>query len=201
MAMSSAPLLPEVQAFVDTVRGLCAEGRKGEALWTAVADPLRKLLAEPALKEHTKSWPDTKHGDGAPGNLLFYEDPDYGFVLNALVKAPHSTTNIHDHGQSWTLYGVLEGGEHIDRYVRTDGGAPGHEPATLAKDGAFDVTPGYIDVVPPWQIHQEKNGDERTIGFIVRSQRSGTFTQYRFDTASGSVTSYDGPRQIPFTLA
>lgn len=199
--MSSAPLLPEVQAFVDTVRGLCAEGRKDEALWTAVADPLRKLLAEPALKEHTKNWPDTKQGDGAPGNLLFYEDPDYGFVLNALVKAPHSTTNIHDHGQSWTLYGVLEGGEHIDRYVRTDGGAPGDEPATLSQDGAFDVTPGYIDVVPPWQIHQEKNGDERTIGFIVRSQRSGTFTQYRFDTASGSVTSYDGPRQIPFTLA
>ena len=96
---------------------------------------------------------------------------------------------------------MLEGGEHIDRYVRTDGGAPGHEPATLAQDGAFDVTPGYIDVVPPWQIHQEKNGEERTIGFIVRSQRSGTFTQYRFDTASGSVTSYDGPRQIPLTLA
>jgi hypothetical protein len=48
----------------------------------------------------------------------------------------------------------------------------------------FVVTPGYIDVVPPWQIHQEKNGAERTIGFIVRSQRSSTLTQYRFDTAT-----------------
>jgi hypothetical protein len=63
----------------------------------------------------------------------------------------------------------------------------------------FGVMPGYIDVVPPRQIHQEKNGDERTIGFIVRGQRSST--QYRFDTATGGVSSYDGPRQIPFTLS
>lgn len=199
--MNSQPLLPQVQKFIDIVRGLCAKGFEGDALWSAVAEPLRDLLADPDLQAHTKHWPDTKQGDGAPGNLLFYEDPDYGFVLNALVKAPHATTNVHDHGPSWTLYGVLEGGEHIDRYVRSDGGAPGEEPAELARQGEFDVTPGYIDVVPPWQIHQEKNGAERTIGFIVRSQRSGTFTQYRFDKATGGVSSYDGPKQIPFTLA
>jgi len=199
--MTDQPLLPPVQKFVDTVRSLCDEGREDETLWPEVAEPLRDLLADPELQAHTKNWPDTKQGDGAPGNLLFYEDPDYGFVLNALVKAPHSTTNIHDHGQSWTLYGVLEGGEHIERYVRTDGGAPGDEPATIEKEGDFDVTPGYIDVVPPWQIHQEKNGDDRTIGFIVRSQRSGTFVQYRFDPSTGGVASYNGPRQIPFELA
>lgn len=199
--MTAQPLIPPVRKFVDEVRSLCAAGLDANALWPRVAEPLRNLLADPDLKAHAKSWPDTKQGDGAPGNLLFYEDPDYGFVLNALVKAPHSTTNVHDHGKSWTLYGVLEGGEHIERYVRTDGKDPGEAPAALKKDGDFDVTPGYIDVVPPWQIHQERNGDERTIGFILRSQRSGTFTQYRFDLASGAVTSYDGPRQIPFALA
>ncbi len=199
--MTDQPLLPPVRKFVDTVRGLCAEGREGETLWPEVASHLRDLLADPELQAHTRTWPDTKQGDGAPGNLLFYEDPDYGFVLNALVKAPHSTTNIHDHGPSWTLYGVLEGGEHIERYERKDGGAPGDAPATVEKNGDFDVTPGYIDVVPPWQIHQERNGDDRTIGFIVRSQRSGTFVQYRFDPATGGVSSYNGPRQIPFVLA
>jgi len=56
-------------------------------------------------------------------------------------------------------------------------------------------------MVPPWQIHQETNGDHRTIGFIVRSQRSGTFEQYRFDPEDGAISANGGPRQIPYELS
>ena len=69
--MNSQPLLPEIQNFIDIVRRLCAEGREGDALCPELAGPLQALLAEPALQAHTRSWPDTKQGDGAPGNLLF----------------------------------------------------------------------------------------------------------------------------------
>lgn len=199
--MANARLMAPAQRFVDTVRGLFTEGLEETVLWERVGDELRALLADPDLQAHTKSWPDTKKGDGPPSNLLFYEDPDYGFVLNALVKSPGAVTNVHDHGKSWTLYGVLEGGEHIERYQRTDEKPVDEGPATLDPNGSFDVTPGYIDVVPPWQIHQEINGDHRTIGFIVRSQRSGTFRQFRYKPDTGDVTEYNGPTQIPFELA
>lgn len=193
-------LIGPAQRFVDAVRTLFADGLEEKVLWDRIGDELRVLLADPDLQAHTKTWPDTKKGDGPPSNLLFYEDPDYGFVLNALVKGPGAVTNVHDHGPSWTLYGVLEGGEHIERYKRIDGNPVDMGPATLDPDGAFDVTPGYIDVVPPWQIHQEINGDHRTIGFIVRSQRSGTFRQFRYQPDTGDVTEYGGPTQIPFAL-
>ena len=197
----TADLLPPVAQFVRTVRKYISEGHADIALWSRVARDLETLLADPALKERAKSWPDTKRGNDAPSNLLFYEDPNYGFVLNALVKTPGAVTSVHDHGQSWTLYGVLEGGEYIERFARTDDNPTFEGPAVLQPDGTFDVTPGYIDVVPPWQIHRETNGDHRTIGFIVRSQRSGTFRQCYYDRENGDVTEYRGPSQIPFALA
>ena len=194
-------LIGPAQDFVDTVRALFAKGLDEATLWNQIGEELRALLATPELQALTGIWPDTKKGDGPPSNLLFYEDPDYGFVLNALVKSPGAVTNVHDHGKSWTLYGVLEGGEHIERYRRTDENPIDVGPATLDHDGAFDVIPGYIDVVPPWQIHQEINGKHRTIGFIVRSQRSGTFRQFRYKPDTGDVTEYGGPTQIPFALS
>ena len=194
-------LLPVVQEFVNRVRDYFQQSYDETELWERVYADLELLLKEPDLKKSCAMWPDTKKGNGPPGNLLFYEDPDYNFVLNALVKTPLAETNIHDHGKSWTLYGVLEGGEHIQRWQRVDRNPRESGPAELKQDGGFYVTPGYIDLVPPWQIHQEKNGDHRTIGFIVRSQRSGTFDQYRYDTTNGSVRVNRGPTQIPYELS
>jgi predicted metal-dependent enzyme (double-stranded beta helix superfamily) len=132
---------------------------------------------------------------------LFYEDPDYGFVLNALIKAPNIKTSVHDHGKSWTLYGVLEGGEKVTRFARLDDGPKVPKAALIRGAGSHDVVPGDIDFVPPWEIHQEQNTDQRTIGFIVRSHRSGTFIQNRFNLENTSVAQYDGPVQVPFKLA
>ena len=196
----SRQLLPVVQEFVNKVRHYFQQSYDETELWRRVCADLELLLKEPDLKKSCATWPDTKKGKGPPGNLLFYEDPDYKFVLNALVKTPLAETNIHDHGKSWTLYGILEGGEHIQRWQRVDSNPRESEPASLKQDGAFNVTSGYIDLVPPWQIHQEKNGDHRTVGFIVRSQRSGTFDQYRYDTNNGSVRANRGPTQIPYEL-
>ena len=194
-------LLPAAETFVAQVRKMFAEGRKDADIWESACEYLRELLADPGLRKHAETWPDSLSVEGRPGNLLFYEDPDYGFVLNALIKAPGLKTSVHDHGPSWTLYGVLEGGEKVTRFERTDGGAQVPDKATIREVGTHDVVPGYIDFVPPWEIHQEHNSDVRTVGFIVRSQRSGTFVQNRFDPASGKVDQYDGPAQIPFRLA
>tara|TARA_R110002110_G_scaffold71703_4_gene191338 strand:+ start:5363 stop:5977 length:615 start_codon:yes stop_codon:yes gene_type:complete len=198
---TTTDMLPAAETFIARVRDLFGQGLEEREIWRQACDYLRDLLADGDLKRHAESWPDSLAVEGKPGNLLFYEDPDYGFVLNALIKAPNLQTSVHDHGKSWTLYGVLEGGESVTRFERTDGGPQVPETATLKEAGSHDVVPGYIDFVPPWEIHQETNTDQRTIGFIVRSQRSGTFVQNRFDPESGAVDQYDGPVQMPYELS
>ena len=194
-------MLPSAREFVMRVRALFVAGWDETDIWETACDYLIELLADSDLKRHSATWPNSLSVEGKPGNLLFYEDPDYGFALNALIKAPGLKTSIHDHGNSWTLYGVLEGGETVARFDRVDDGPQVPDNAMLREVGSHDVVPGYIDFVPPWEIHQEHNTDQRTIGFIVRSRRSGTFVQNRFDTETGSVNQYDGPVQMPYRLS
>lgn len=194
-------LLPAAAKFVAQVRGLFEQGLEEPVIWKTACTYLRDLLDDQELQRHAATWPDSLSVEGRPGNLLFYEDADYGFVLNALIKAPGIKTSVHDHGKSWTLYGVLEGGETVTRFTRLDDGPQVPDRAVIEEAGSHEVVPGYIDFVPPWEIHQERNTDQRTIGFIVRSQRSGTFVQNRFDPSNGKVDQYDGPDQIAYQLA
>ena len=190
--------LPAARAFIDDVRALFAEpGLDETERWEKVRERLRPLLDDPDPKAAAAAWPDTDQPDGGPGNLLFYEDPDYGFVLNALIKKPLGVTSVHDHGPSWTVYGVIEGGERVVGYAKTEAASGTVE---VTPQDEHEVGPGYIDFVPPWQVHAEFNGPRRTVAVIVRSQRSGTFDQYRFDPESGAAMHYHGPVQIPHDL-
>lgn len=199
-ANEAADLIPPAAAFVTRVREMFADGKDEATVWRLARKALGDLLADPELRRHAQTWPDSLSVEGKPGNLLFYEDPDYGFVLNALVKAPGVRTSVHDHGMSWTLYGVLEGAERVTRFERMDDGPQVPDRAVLREAETHDVVPGYIDFVPPWEIHQEENSDRRTVGFIVRSRRSGTFVQNQFDPGEGTVAQYSGPVQIPWRL-
>ena len=198
---NTVDMLPAAQKFIKQLRALFEAGRKEDEIWSAACEYLRDLLADGELRQHAATWPDSLSVEGKPGNLLFYEDPDFGFVLNALIKAPGLKTSVHDHGKSWTLYGVLEGGEKVLRFTRFDDGPLVPRMADVRQAGSHEVVPGFIDFVPPWEIHQEHNNDKRTIGFIVRSQRSGTFVQNRFEPGAGAVNQYDGPVQVPYKLA
>src|SRR4051812_26674950 len=71
-------------AFIADVRRLYAEEPDEAARWEAIAAGLGALLADPRLQEQAATWPDCAQGEGGnrAENLLFYEDPDYGFVIN-----------------------------------------------------------------------------------------------------------------------
>jgi hypothetical protein len=179
--------------------------------WTQAAVSMRKLLADAELREHARSWPTSPALLGLQGkhaNLLFYEDPDHGFVLNGLIKPAGARTTIHDHGRSFTLYGVITGAESVVRYAVSDAVALGNdsEPGLLSRAKVIlteesDVGRGHIDYIRPWEVHAEVNGTASTAALILRSQRSGTFVQNIFDAASGAVEQYHGPRQINYALA
>lgn len=186
--------------FVASMRALYRAPMDDAQRFERVRPLLEKLLTDAELRRRADDW--VAPNDPARGvyrNLLFYEDPDYGFVVNALVKAPGDATPIHDHGPIWTLYGVLEGGERVVRYRRTDDGRD-RDHAALEVEGDHEVRPGYIDFVPPGDIHAEFNGNHRTVGVIVRSGNVGRTEQCWYDGATGRITRRLGPEQVPHPL-
>jgi predicted metal-dependent enzyme (double-stranded beta helix superfamily) len=195
------PTLPAARRFLDEVRDLYAQGLEEVTLWSRIEDAMDPLLADPGLKASARNWPSTVESGPTVGNLLFYEDPDFGFVFNSTVRQPHVVSIVHDHGAVWTLYGLIEGHETMHRYKRTDGGPADHGPATLELLGSHAIGPGDIDVVPPGSIHQEHAGPEQSVAFIVRAKRPGTFEQHHYDPDTGDVKINHGPRLIPHELA
>jgi len=156
---------------------------------------LQSALADRELLAHSKTWPLT-----VGQNLLFYEDPEFGFVINATVRPAGSRGTVHDHAHSWTLYGLLDGTEQLERYQRVDDGTrPGHAELKLLSDTT--LKPGMIDFVAPYEIHAERGGDGRSVAVIIRSERLvGRTLQRGFDPASRTVRDMSGPTQISFDL-
>jgi len=187
-----------VQKFIASARALFAQEKEPAARWRKMTPLLQELLADPSVGAQAKDWPACRQTDRAQ-NLLFYEDPDFKFVINGLIKAPHSRTQIHDHAHNWTLYGVLDGSETIERYERVDDRSK-PDYAEVRKTVNVKVGPGKIDLVPPYEIHAEKSGAERTVAIIVRAEKAGGFLQGRYDPATNKYWQGYGPEQIPFTL-
>ena len=188
-----------LERFVSKTRELFAREPDPEKRWTALTPVLAELLADPAVLEASKSWPDCVPADGRAENLLFYEDPDFGFAINGLVKGQArqgARARIHDHAHIYTLYGVLDGRERIERYERHDDRSrPGY--AEIRKTVDLHVGPGEIDLVRPYEIHTEVTVGERTVAVIIRSQKGGEFNQGRYNPETNEYFESLGPRQTP----
>jgi len=183
---------PDFTLFVDSLRELWSEKLQPEDHWSKVSELMQPLLASDDLQRRSESWPVT-----TGTNLLFYEDPDYGFVVNAVVRDPERTGAVHDHAHTWTAYGELVGGETVARYERIDDGSRS-DYAELRPMGAIDAMPGVVDVVPPWLVHSETSRDKRAVAIIIRSQKLGSFRQNHFDPETNKVTQGAGPTPTPY---
>jgi predicted metal-dependent enzyme (double-stranded beta helix superfamily) len=142
-------LLPAARHLVDGLRDLYRSEVDDRGRWERAGGLLRELLADDDLAERAKGWP-VSHDrtNDRYTNLLFYEDPDHGFVLNGLVKDRTGKTAVHDHGHAWVLYGLLEGTERVQRFERTDDGSvPGR--ADLRPSVEVELHAGEVDLVPP----------------------------------------------------
>jgi len=188
--------LPAFTRFISDLRDLWAELPDDESRMNKARGLLEALLADPEIKAHSRQWPSTE----GRRNLMFYEDPDYGFVINGVVREPGRVGGIHDHAQAWVLYGLLVGFETLERYDRLDDGSkPGFAELRLA--GATEGGPGHVDLVPPYAIHAEQGGTGRSVAVILRSRRvAGRVLQGGYDPANNTVVQRDGPTQIPYDL-
>ena len=193
-------MLASVETFIGHLRSLYDEDLDDVTRYEKARPALQTLLADPELKKRAETWPSRNDPEKDHyENLLFYEDPDYGFVINALIKEAGEATPIHDHGEVLTVYGILAGGETVRRYRRTDDGADDGK-IELEMVGDHEVAPGYIDFVPPGEIHVEYNGPHRTIGIIVRNGNVGKNLQNWYDKPSGTRVQRFGPKQVPHEL-
>jgi predicted metal-dependent enzyme (double-stranded beta helix superfamily) len=181
--------------FVRHTRELFAREPDVDRRWVKLEPVLAELLADPSVLEASKSWPDCEARDGRAENLLFYVDPDFGFAVNGLVKnGNRGISRIHDHAHIYTLYGVLDGHECVERYDRLDDRSrPEWAEIKLASDKT--VSPGEIDLVRPYEIHRENTIGERTVAVIIRSEMGGTFKQGRYIPEKNEYFESLGPRQ------
>jgi predicted metal-dependent enzyme (double-stranded beta helix superfamily) len=193
-------VIPSALRFIDAVRDVHRGEPDLPARWKAVEPLLRQLLQEPELHAASRGWPVSHDRTNRRyTNLLFYEDPEFGFVVNGLVKDHSGDTAVHDHGDSWVLYGLLEGNEVVTSYERVDDGSVAGR-ADLAQTAEVHLAAGDVDVVPPRRAHKERALNRRTVAVIVRSANVGELLRGRYDLARGTVELSPGPEQVPYPL-
>lgn len=85
-------MLPAAEDFIREVRDIYSRVDTPEERFKEIQPHLEKLLQDEELREVSKTWPFRNEPErGYIENLLFYEDPDYGFVLNSLLKKPRES--------------------------------------------------------------------------------------------------------------
>jgi len=182
--------------FIQSARAFCAANPDTEGRMKKIKILLDALVNDPTLREHSKTWPSTE----GHKNLLLYEDPDYGFIVNAVVRTPGREGRVHDHAHAWTAYGVLDGMERLERYRRIDDGKKA-EYALNQLDSISEGNAGKVDLVQPYAIHSEKGGPARSVAVIVRSERLvGKVLQGRYDAKTNRYHESEGPTQVAFEV-
>ena len=177
----SEKFIPAFQDFVDELRQIWAKETKDEVrMKKAHAVMESTLLNDPEFINRSKDWPSTE----GRKNLLFYTDPDYGFVINGVVREPGRTGSVHDHANAWVLYGLLDGTETLERFDVID-------------DRRSE---GYAKVVLTSAPKGEAS-DIRSVAVILRSRELvGKILQGRYDRDTGKYYEGSGPDQIPYPL-
>jgi predicted metal-dependent enzyme (double-stranded beta helix superfamily) len=188
--------LPAFDDFIRGLRAAWAELPDAEARMRQGAALLEALVNDETMRQAAKNWPSTE----GRKNLLFYEDPDYGFAINGVVRAAKRKGSIHDHAHAWTAYGVLDGTESLERFRRIDDKSiDGY--AKLELESVTEGRPGTVDLVPPFEAHAEQGGPTRSIAIILRSERvAGRVLQGSYDTERNTVRRIEGPENIPYEI-
>jgi len=189
-----------LERFINKTRELFSRESEPEKRWVAMHPFMEELLDDPKVIEAAKKWPTCQRIDNRTQNLLFYEDPDYKFVLNGMVFSADRDYGVpdrlHDHGHIYTLYGLLDGKQRILRYERIDDRSKS-DYAEVKSISNSECGPGEVDLVRPWEIHAEASAGERVVALIARSEKSGGFLQGRYIPEKNSYWQGYGPIQVP----
>jgi hypothetical protein len=93
--------------------------------------------------------------EGTPERHVLYEDPELGFTILAHAYQGAKSSNPHDHGPSWAIYGQAEGETVMtdwDCLARPEGGQPGR--AKRTRD--YVLKPGDAYLYEPGVLHSPR---------------------------------------------
>jgi len=188
--------LPVFEKFIGDLRAIWAAQPDNKSRMEHAQPLLEKFVMEPSLKAHSANWPSTE----GHKNLLLYVDPEHDFVVNAVVRVPGRKGSIHDHAHAWTAYGVLDGTESLERYLRVDDRSKeGY--AELELETVTEGKAGKVDLVPPFDIHAEQGGPTRSVAIILRSERvAGKVLQGSYSKEGNLYRQIEGPTNIPYVI-
>ncbi len=194
--MTKSQRHPVFEQFIQELRAAWTELPDMEARMKRGRHLLEELVKNESLRQASRNWPSTE----GRKNLLFYEDPDFGFAINGVVRVPGRKGSIHDHAHAWTAYGLLDGSESLQRFRRVDDcSKEGYVKLELAS--VTPGMPGNVDLVPPFDIHAEQGGPTRSVAIILRSERvAGKVLQGSYNLESNSVRHIEGPANIPYEI-
>lgn len=186
--------VPAFAAFIDAMRAHFAKGLPEAEHWEGVRELLKTLVADDAMRAASRGWQAKKGRE-----YILHHDPDHDFFVGALVREPDHTAGVHDHGPTWTIYGVLDGQEITHVYDRLDDGSkPGYAEVKLAHK--YDAPTGHVDVVPPHVPHAEWGNSDRSVAITVRTTKPGSYDQVMFDPDSGRTGTSRGLELVPLTV-
>ena len=168
--------------FIDSMRTHYGKQLPEQDHWKGVRDLLKILCADQGMRELSRRW-EAKVGR----EYILHHDPEYDFFVGALVREPNHKAGIHDHGPTWTIYGVLDGTEMTHIYDRIDdGGKPGF--AEIRLRGKYEAPTGHVDIVPPHVPHAEWGVSDWSVAITVRTTKPGSYDQVMFHGESGRTS-------------
>src|SRR5262245_58763605 len=90
---SAMALLPALATFIDELRTIWAASPEDRTRMQRAKPLLERFVMDKSLKAHSADWPSTE----GRKNLRLYVDPEFGFVINAVVRVRGRKGSVHDH--------------------------------------------------------------------------------------------------------
>ena len=113
-------------------------------------------LLQEALKD--ESFVATNLPDSTPERKIIYEDPDLGFCILAHNYNGPKTSQPHDHGPSWAIYGQARGETAMNDWELLEA-ASAEKPGKVRKTRTYKLTPGVAHVYNEGDLHSPSRAD------------------------------------------
>ena len=180
--------------FIDDMHSHFAKRLPEIEQWEGVRPLLKTLISDQEILNTSKGWEKKKGRE-----YILHHDPKFDFFVGVLVREPKHIATAHDHGPTWTVYGVLDGDEVTQIYERVDDGSQkGH--AELKLKVKAEAPAGTVDIVPPHIPHAENGNSPRSVAITVRTTKPGSYDQIMFNLETGKTGVSRGLELVPLEI-
>lgn len=141
-----------LQQFCADTNTILGEGGPIQLRLDKVAEKLSTLLLDEGFATATFS-PDTP-----AGKRELYHDAEFDYYILAHVQEGGKRGTPHSHGESWAIYGNINGATRMREYKRVN--PENEEGAVLEKTAEYDLTRGLTKAYGPGYIHSTEHPEK-----------------------------------------